>query len=96
VVRRRPTDQRLDIFSFGVSAYELLTGQLPWKRGSDGMAAMAHDAHKPVPIQEYRPQTDPTLAKAIMQCLAVDPADRPQSMQRFLQSIRSVKTEDAR
>jgi serine/threonine-protein kinase len=96
VVRRRPTDQRLDIFSFGVSAYELLTGNLPWKRGSDGMAAMAHDTKEPVPIEQYRPSIDPTLANAVTQCLASDPADRPQTMERFLQSIRSVKHEDRR
>ncbi len=30
VVRRRATDQRVDIFSFGVTCYQLLTFELPW------------------------------------------------------------------
>ena len=42
VVRRKPTDQRLDIFAYGVSMYELFAFELPWQRGTDGRAAMAH------------------------------------------------------
>ena len=30
IVRRRPTDRRVDIFAFGVSAYQLLTFEHPW------------------------------------------------------------------
>ena len=33
VVRRKPTDQRLDIFAYGVSMYELFAFDLPWQRG---------------------------------------------------------------
>ncbi len=32
VVRRKPIDQRLDVFALGVMAYEICTGQLPWRR----------------------------------------------------------------
>jgi eukaryotic-like serine/threonine-protein kinase len=95
VVRRRHTDPRLDIFSFGVSAYELLTFQLPWERGTgDGMAAMAHSTHAPVPIDQHRPTIHPTLAKAIMACLAADRDERPDSMERFLQMIWGIDAID--
>ncbi len=43
IVRRKPTDQRVDVFAFGVTAYEICTGELPWLRGTTGMAAMTHD-----------------------------------------------------
>lgn len=91
VVRRRQTDPRLDIFSFGVSVYELLTFTLPWERGSgDGMAAMAHSTHAPTPIEERRPTIHPVLAKAIMACLASNRNERPESMERFLQMIWGI------
>ncbi len=96
VVRRRPTDHRLDIFSFGVSVYELLTFELPWTRGTDGTAALAHDTQEPVPIDRMRPDIDPVLARAVMQCLAADPQDRFATMEEFLKSIRRVKHEDRR
>ena len=37
------TDRRLDVFAFGVTAYEICTFELPWMRGTTGMAAMTHD-----------------------------------------------------
>lgn len=93
VVRRRRTSPSLDIFSFGVTAYELCTFELPWKRGSTGQFAMSHDT-PPVDIRRYRPQIDETLATAIMACLAATPEERPASMDDFLHRIRKVKHED--
>ena len=59
LVRRRPTDQRLDVFAFGVTAYEICTFELPWLRGDDG-----HGRHDPRPAArstsaKYRPQINP-------------------------------------
>ena len=52
VVRRRPTDQRLDIFAFGVTAYQLLTFTFPWPvNDTTGVGAMSHD-HQPRSILE--------------------------------------------
>ncbi|MFV2067737.1 MAG: serine/threonine protein kinase [Pirellulales bacterium] len=96
VVRRRPTDHRLDIFSFGVTAYELFTFELPWERGSgDGLAALAHDTTPPTAIETRRPQIDPKLANLVMRCLAVDPADRPASMGHVLRALRLIQHIDA-
>jgi serine/threonine-protein kinase len=94
VVRRRPTDHRLDIFSFGVTAYEVCALQHPWGAGIDGQAALAHDTQAPIPIEQLRPQIDPILGKSIMRCLAADPDQRPQSMDEFLTAIRAVQHED--
>lgn len=91
VVRRRPTDHRLDIFSFGVTAYELLTFELPWERGGgDGLAALSHDTTPPTPIAKRRPRMDPRLAKLVMQCLAGDPADRPATMGHVLRALHLI------
>jgi len=95
VVRRRPTDKRLDIFSFGVSIYELFAFDLPWQRGSDGRAAMAHGVSVPPPLRKYYPEISPTLEAAVMKCLATEANDRFQSMAQFLQAISRLKHEDA-
>ena len=42
-VRRRKTDRRVDIFAFGVTAYEMLTFQLPWPGSDTTGQALAHD-----------------------------------------------------
>jgi serine/threonine-protein kinase len=95
VVRRRPTDQRLDIYSYGASMYELFAFELPWQRGTDGRAAMGHGQHAMPPLRKYYPKIHPTLEAAIMKCIEPDPDHRFQSMAQFLQAIKRVKHEDA-
>ncbi len=96
IVRRRKTDQRVDVFAFGVTAYEVLTYDLPWARGQDGRAALEHDQVAPIDIHEKRPQINQQLAKAIMWCLAADPDKRCPSIERFLNAIAAVKSDDAK
>ncbi|MBI2825030.1 MAG: serine/threonine protein kinase [Planctomycetia bacterium] len=94
LVRRLATDQRLDVFAFGVSAYELCTFNLPWERGTTGQVAMTHAANAPADIRRYRPNINPTLAKAITWCIEQKPDKRCPSMEEFLRAIKDVKTED--
>jgi eukaryotic-like serine/threonine-protein kinase len=93
LVRRRDTDERLDVFAFGVTAYEICTFELPWMRGTTGMAAMTHD-RPPIELSKYRLQINPTLAKAIHACIEPSLSHRCPSMEKFLQIIRDVKHED--
>jgi serine/threonine-protein kinase len=95
VVRRKKTDQRLDIFAYGVSMYELFTFELPWQRGSDGLAAMSHGQTLPPPMEKYCPSIHPTLSTAIARCIASEPEGRFQSMDDFLKAIRRVEHENA-
>lgn len=70
VVRRKPTDHRLDIFAFGVSMYEMFSFELPWQRGSgDGLAAMGNGQSAPTPIEKHCPKIHPTIRDVIHKCL---------------------------
>jgi len=93
VVRRKKTDPRLDIFAFGVTAFEMCTFELPWPKG-DGKMALQHDTLEPRDIRVLRPTIDPRLADVIMKCLNVNPDLRPQSMEHFLRSIRKIEKAD--
>jgi eukaryotic-like serine/threonine-protein kinase len=91
VVRRRPTDQRVDIFSFGVSCYSLCTFEFPWQASiTNGRAALQHDSDPPKDILTYRPDLDPKLARAIMQAMHPRVDSRTPSMDQFLRQIQSV------
>ena len=95
VVRRKPTDHRLDIFAFGVSMYEMYCFNLPWQRGSgDGMAAMSHGQSEPTPLVEICPGIHPKLSAAIRKCMATEPDMRMQSMNQFLSEIAGVRHEN--
>ena len=89
VVRRRPIDKRIDIFSFGVTAYEICTIDMPWPRAAGGKAALRHDS-TPRDIREFWPEIPAALASAIMACIAAEPDHRPSSMEKFLERIAAV------
>ena len=93
VVRRRPTDHRVDIFSFGVTCYCLCTFQHPWK-GEEvtGKAALQHDTRPPTDILAHRTDLDPRLARAIMQALAPNVEERTATIKQFLNAIRRVES----
>jgi serine/threonine-protein kinase len=95
LIKRQATGPKLDVFSFGVTAYELCTFELPWQRGATGQAAMSHATKPPVDIRKYRPNIHPRLARAIAKCLERDPENRCPTMADFLQVIADVKSEDA-
>ncbi len=94
VVRRRKTDQRLDVFSFGVTAFQFLTFELPWP-GADvsGKAAMSHDTKPPADIFEAQPDLNRILGETVMSCLSVNPDDRPKTMDEFLRRIHGIDDE---
>lgn len=99
VVRRRPTSQRLDTFSFGVTIYELCSFELPWPRGGGkeaGLAAMSHGATEPTSIRNYCPKIDPRLETAIHACLETVPEKRPASLDDFLKLIKGVEHENTK
>ena len=95
IVRRKWTDQRVDVFAMGVTAYHTITYELPWPvTEMSGLAALAHDTHPPKEILEYRPKLDKRVARTIMKCLEPDPKNRLESLEVFLREIRDVKEDD--
>lgn len=91
IVRRKATDQRVDVFSFGVSIYSWYTFRFPWDvRDTSGKAALNHDTTPPKEILTLLPKLNPLLAKAIMRCLQPDIMQRMSSMVAFLQAIAAV------
>lgn len=90
LVRRRSTDQRVDIFAYGVTTYELLTSQLPWPVANTGQDALQHD-QPPKDIREYLPDLNPALAHAIHRCIEPVVAQRYPSMQDFLKAITGIE-----
>ena len=97
VVRRRATDQRVDIFSFGVTCYQLLTFEHPWP-GSEtsGLAALNHDTANAVDIFKFRPDLHKQLGALVMQMIRAKPEERLPSMDAFLKLFRQIPSETHR
>jgi serine/threonine protein kinase len=95
VIRRKWTDRRLDIFSLGVTLYELCTFTLPWpKTETSGLAALAHDTDKPKEILELKPDLNQKIAAAIMKCISADADDRFGTIPELLTAIQDCQHEN--
>jgi len=72
----QPSDQRSDIYSWGIVMYELLTGQLPFP-GPDPWASMeAHLRDPPVAVRTVRPDVPPALEAVVMTAMRRHPEHR--------------------
>ena len=85
-------DHRADIYSFGVFAYELLTGQPPFAGRTPQHLLAAHVAEAPEAINKRRASLPPALAALVMRCLEKRPADRPQSASEVVHALDDITT----
>jgi eukaryotic-like serine/threonine-protein kinase len=71
-------DQRSDIYSFGVIAFEMIAGQPPFI-GERRAIEYQHQVAKPPPLREIRADIPVELESFVNGCLAKQPEARPQS-----------------
>ena len=91
----RAVDSRSDLYSLGVTYYQLLTGRLPFT-ASDAIGWVhCHVARKPAPLARFRDGLPSVLSEIVLKLLAKVPDDRYQSaaglqrdLERCLRQLR--------
>lgn len=89
---RQPFDHRVDIFAFGVSAYELLTGRKPFA-GETPKEILRKELDRSldfVPPRELNPEIPPLLEKAILKCLERDAEKRYPFMSVLVRDLQTA------
>jgi serine/threonine-protein kinase len=86
-------DHRTDIFSLGVTLYEMLAGRRPFEGATTSDALAAILTKEPEPLEEYRNEAGPKLSRAVMRCLAKEREERYQNSSEL---VAILKTENER
>jgi len=91
-VRGEEMDHRGDIYSVGVMMFELLMGQLPFNGPTSMDILLAHATERPPTFAElglggWVPEE---VEELVHECLAKDPADRPQSARELTERFETA------
>ncbi|MGH7524939.1 MAG: protein kinase domain-containing protein [Gemmatimonadales bacterium] len=70
-------DHRVDIYSFGVLAFELVAGEPPFNSPSSAELLRSHLTVRPLDLRSVRADVPPAFAQLVNQCLAKRRDDRP-------------------
>ncbi len=90
LIKRMSTDERIDIFSYAVTCYEMFTRQLPWDSGDTLESVMQHINNPPKDIKLYAPKLDEQVCASIMKGLEQNPDRRWQSVREMVHEFRQA------
>jgi serine/threonine protein kinase len=84
-------DERADIYSMGIMAYELLTGRVPYSGRSDQEVLSQHVDYRvrPQAIRRLNPSVPRALEKIVMTCIQKDPGRRYPDVSLFIRDLEA-------
>jgi serine/threonine-protein kinase len=89
-ITRKPLDQRTDVFSFGVLAYELLSGRRPFEGTTQEDLLDRIVSQEPEALQEIASEVPPALAAIVGRAMQKDPARRYPGIEPMRQELLAI------
>jgi len=88
-------DGRADIYSLGVTFYELLAGVKPFEASTSKALLAKHLTEEPKGLSEANPlvRVSPAIESIVLRMLAKSPSDRPASMERLHMELAALAHE---
>jgi serine/threonine protein kinase len=82
-IRNQSVDIRADIYSLGITLYQMLTAHLPFESDSDFQVQFDHVHTPPPPLSLHYPYIPPGIEAAVLRALEKDPASRFRTVEEF-------------
>jgi len=80
-----------DIYSFGITCYELACGRQPFRANSENELLNKHLRTMPLPPTAYNANITKEYSDLLVEMIRKKPADRPQSLQEFRSRFAKVR-----
>ena len=90
-VEGRPLDPRSDIYSFGVTCYQMLAGTVPFRGETVLSVAVQHLKTQPEALEKLRPDLPAELCRIVHRMLAKEPAERYATARELLVDLRGLQ-----
>jgi eukaryotic-like serine/threonine-protein kinase len=94
-IEGRELDNRSDIYSLGITMFEMLTTKMPLQAENHSIGSWykTHHNQKPLPLEVAAPGLNlpKALVDLIMGCMAKSPSDRPQTVKEILEALQPLE-----
>jgi serine/threonine protein kinase len=90
-IRCEPTAPAADIYSFGITCYELVCGRPPFRANSSQELLEKHLNERPIPLLTHNKRVTPEFNDLVLKMIQKRPADRFESVDEFLSRFRPIR-----
>ena len=90
LLRREPIDERIDVFAFGVLAFEFLTDRLPYDATNTTTMMLQRINSEPLDAAVIKPKLSPELCEILRQLTARRKDQRWPAMKTLPEALRAV------